>query len=115
MSLLLCLLVLASEADAPDSYALQAGEPAPFAGVLLSEDQLLRLVQSKIAETELRTRLRILQAESDTLEELYQERMRQSQRPWYDRPDLRFVAGFASGAAAVVVTTWVVVRFTDPR
>jgi hypothetical protein len=102
-------MLAAAEPVAPGEPAtpLAVGEPAPFAGVLLGEAELAALLKAQLEQTELRIRMRILQTENETLEGLYHEKTREGLPKWYDQPQVRFVAGFATGAfvaTAIAIT-----------
>lgn len=94
-------LVLGLMGPAPGAVALDAGSPAPFAGVLVSEERVKQLL---IAETErdaLRAQLDAEKKVADALNDFYKGKLKEiqaNQTPAFlDDPDINRTAGFVAG------------------
>lgn len=98
MTFALCVILLGAGGE---TIALDAGQPAPFAGLLLPEAEIHSLLKAERDLTVCGMRLRVLERENDALEELLRDAAHRA-RPWYDHPQVRFVAGFVVGSAATL-------------
>lgn len=105
MSLLLALVLLASPTTAP----LEAGQSAPFDGVLVSPERIEELIHAEAERDALKKQLATEKEISAAWQKLVESAP--ADDSWTDDPDLNrglgFVAGVLFSAGAIVGGAWI--------
>lgn len=89
-------------ADAPaDTAPVMEGKPAPFTGVLVSEQRFVKLLDSELKVPALENRLAVEQRFSSNMEDMYKKKLEDAAKPpvWYQSPYFHFTLGVVVGGA----------------
>jgi len=100
----LLILALVSPAVAQDHAGIVKDQPAPFSGVLVSEDKFTEYLTLELRVEELEGRLEIQENLVQNVEQVYSKKLEVATRPekWYETPGFNRAVGFLIGVGLTI-------------
>jgi len=91
------------------------GKPAPFTGLLVPEGKFNQLMESKLANDDLKGKLQIQTNLTQNLEDIYLKRLDEATKPpkWYQTGEFNFWLGFALGVVATGAAIYGAVKIVE--